>query len=123
MPKTMAMMIGLEKPEEVKETVKVETKDYIGPEIPLPSGYTPPDDAQPGEDISVLMKLRMKPNGNACITSVDGAPYEKEEVKETTEESVEKPPVEGGLKTGVMDGGSLSERIGNVRKKIQSTGY
>ena len=118
----MAVMIGMEKPEMDEESSE-KSPDYEGPEISLPAGYTPPDDAVEGEDVSVLCKMRIKPNGKACLVSVDGAPYEKEEaVEETTEEA----PVQGGEDSGISaadTGAPLSERIGAVQKKMQNANY
>lgn len=106
----MAVMIATAKPDEGKS-------DYSGPEISLPKGYTPPEDSQPDEDISVLCKIRLKDNGKACIVSMDGAPFEEEDKK------VEEPEQVLDTAAADDDGGTLEQRIGNIRKKISKEGF
>lgn len=101
-------------PEEKKEV----KKDYEGPEVKLPPGYTPPEDSQEGEDISVLCKIRLKPDGKACIVSMDGAPFEKEEEPKEPEQVLDT-----AVANAPDDEGTLEQRIGKIRKKISKEGY
>lgn len=59
------------------------------PEIDLPKGFSPPEDSQEGEEITVLCKIKPTANGRAMITSVDGAPYEGYEKDKEEGEKVE----------------------------------
>lgn len=56
------------------------------PEINLPPGYTPPDDAKLGEEIPFLGKLKVNPDGKtATLCSIDGASYSGNDEEDNTE--------------------------------------
>lgn len=108
---SMAVMIGMEKP---APSEKKGGKSYEGPEVKLPPGYIPPEDAQEGEDVSVLCKIRMKPDGKACIVSMDGAKYETEEEKSEKEPDVVLDSEVADVEAPDLP---LKEKISRIRKK------
>lgn len=103
------------------------------PEISLPPGYMPPDDAKPGEEIPFLGKLKIGPDGKtATICSIDGAPYAQGDEDSGTEsdnsemqldnqtpnpdeEQSAAPPED--MNNGA---GALSDRVKQLRMKIKA---
>jgi hypothetical protein len=69
------------------------------PEFPNPEGFGPPQGVEPDQEFEAVAVLRLKPDGNLCLVSLDGSKfeadddndYDEEEEVETTEEVVEQP--------------------------------
>lgn len=100
------------------------------PEFKPPAGYTPPDDAKPGEEIPVLAKVRMKPDGMMCIVSIDGAPFKSgdEENTETDQSEMKlddqtptddnEPPAQSEDMNNAP--GAMSDRLQRLRMKLKA---
>jgi hypothetical protein len=63
------------------------------PEFSPPNGFVPPEGMEPGKPFPALVELQVKPDGQLCLVSIEGAEYpedgeeyEEEEVEETVEE-------------------------------------
>lgn len=95
-----------------------EEKKGYGQTIQLPKGFSLPEDAQEGEEVTVLCKIKPKQDGSAELCSVDGAGYEEKEGPEVVEEEkVEEIPADTEA-AQKMDAGSLSDRIKALRVRI-----
>ena len=57
-------------------------------EFALPRDFSPPDDAEPGEEFDVLATIQLKKDGRACLVAIDEhrMPGYKEGDKEEPEE-------------------------------------
>lgn len=92
------------------------------PEFQLPSGYELPADSKPGEDIPVLAKIRIKDDGTACLVSLDGATFggeEREEPEDGERMLDDDTPTDEEEPAPEEETGSLSERLRNLRTKMQ----
>lgn len=58
------------------------------PVFPNPEGFGPPQGVEPGQEFEAVAVLRLKPDGQLCLVSLDGSKFESEE-KEYEEEVVE----------------------------------
>lgn len=60
------------------------------PEFSPPSGFVPPEGIEPGKPFPALVELQVKPDGQLCLVSIEGAEYpEKEEEYEEEDEEME----------------------------------
>jgi hypothetical protein len=65
------------------------------PEFENPSGFGAPQGTEPGGEFEAVAVLRLKPDGNLCLVSLDGSKFEdKEKDYDDEEESTEEVEVE-----------------------------
>lgn len=112
-------MIGMEQepdPTDKAPEDRAEGESYTGPEFTLPPSYTPPDNAQLGEDVSVLCKMRIKDGGKACLVSVDGAKFDK------AIDQSPKPEVKVDNSSQLTENLPIGDRLKSIRKQA-GAGY
>jgi hypothetical protein len=59
------------------------------PEFPNPEGFGPPQGVEPGQEFEAVAVLRLKPDGQLCLVSLDGSKFESEEKEYDKEEGGE----------------------------------
>jgi hypothetical protein len=64
------------------------------PEFSPPSGFVPPEGMEPGKPFPALVELQVKPDGQLCLVSIEGAEYPKEGYEEEEEHEEEEMEVE-----------------------------
>lgn len=49
------------------------------PEFETPEGFGPPQGTEPGQEFEAVAVLRLKPDGQLCLVSLDGSKFEDSE--------------------------------------------
>lgn len=49
------------------------------PEFPNPEGFGPPQGVEPDQEFEAVAVLRLKPDGDLCLVSLDGSKFERDD--------------------------------------------
>lgn len=92
----------MQKPKAKAAAPKKKAEGETYPKFMPPGGFTPPDDAQPGDTFQATADIRVEEDGRLCLLSIDGVPFVE---KEEESEEPPAPPTMSDAVAAQRDGG------------------